>query len=145
MARDRRQAEEAGRSAELLALWYLRLKGWRLLQHRYKCAVGEVDLKQDPGGIADIEFLAQFWALRWAGEHPPVALYPDTIRQLESVASADLVPQATVDILTRAYRRYRERIHRRALVDAPPIVQQEEFATERAAVIAIWEESMSGL
>lgn len=44
MARDRRQAEEAGRAAELLALWYLRLKGWRLLKHRYKCAVGEVDL-----------------------------------------------------------------------------------------------------
>ena len=26
----------------------------------------EFDLKQDPGGIADIEFLAQYWALLWA-------------------------------------------------------------------------------
>ena len=44
MARDRRKSEEAGRTAELLALWYLRLKGWRLLSHRYKSPVGEVDL-----------------------------------------------------------------------------------------------------
>ena len=27
---------------------------------------GQFDLKQDPGGMADIEFLAQYWALRWA-------------------------------------------------------------------------------
>jgi putative endonuclease len=42
--RDRKAAEEAGRSAETVALWYLRLKGWRLLARRYKCASGEVDL-----------------------------------------------------------------------------------------------------
>ena len=44
MARDRRQSEEAGRMAEVLALWSLRLKGWRLVAHRYKSPVGEVDL-----------------------------------------------------------------------------------------------------
>lgn len=44
MARDRRKSEEAGRTAEALALWYLRLKGWRLLAQRYKSPVGEVDL-----------------------------------------------------------------------------------------------------
>ena len=54
-----------------------------------------------PGGIADIEFLAQYWALKWARDYPPVACSADTIRQLESVASADLVPQASVDVLTR--------------------------------------------
>ncbi len=42
--RDRKAAEEAGRTAETVALWYLRLKGWRLLSRRYKCASGEVDL-----------------------------------------------------------------------------------------------------
>src|SRR6516225_6949772 len=33
------------------------------------------DIKQDPGGIADIEFLAQYWALRWAREYPPVVMF----------------------------------------------------------------------
>jgi putative endonuclease len=49
MARDRQKAEEAGRTAEYVALWYLRLKGWRLLQHRYKCPMGEVDLVMRKG------------------------------------------------------------------------------------------------
>jgi putative endonuclease len=44
MAHDRRKSEEAGRSAELIALFYLRLKGWRLLAHRYKTKSGEIDL-----------------------------------------------------------------------------------------------------
>jgi putative endonuclease len=44
MKRDRRTAEIAGRKAELVALWYLRLKGYRLLVHRYKSPMGEIDL-----------------------------------------------------------------------------------------------------
>jgi glutamate-ammonia-ligase adenylyltransferase len=103
---------------------------------------GQLDLKQDPGGVADIEFLAQYWALRWAGEHPPVAWFSDTIRQLESVASADLVPQQLVDVLTGAYRAYRVRIHRRALDGLGPVVEESEFALERAAVISIWDQTM---
>jgi glutamate-ammonia-ligase adenylyltransferase len=96
------------------------------------------DLKQDAGGIADIEFLAQYWALCWARDYPPVAMFSDTIRQLESVASADLVAQADVDVLTSAYRAYRARIHRLSLDGAAAIVPAEEFAAARAAVTALW-------
>ena len=38
-------------AAELAALWYLRLKGWRLLAHRYKSPVGEVDLVMRRGDV----------------------------------------------------------------------------------------------
>jgi len=100
------------------------------------------DIKQDSGGIADIEFLAQYWALRWAREYPPVAMFADTIRQLESVASADLVPQTSVDMLTAAYRAYRARIHRLSLDAAAPIVPAEDFAERRAAVTALWDATM---
>ncbi|MBV8403290.1 MAG: bifunctional [glutamate--ammonia ligase]-adenylyl-L-tyrosine phosphorylase/[glutamate--ammonia-ligase] adenylyltransferase [Gammaproteobacteria bacterium] len=103
------------------------------------------DIKQDAGGIADIEFLAQYWALRWAHEHPAVAMFSDTIRQLESVASGDLVPQASVDVLTGAYRAYRARIHRLSLDDAAAaIVPAEEFAAMRGAVTALWNATMCG-
>ena len=51
MARDRRKSEQAGRSAERIALWYLRLKGWRLLAQRYKSPVGEVDLVMRKGDV----------------------------------------------------------------------------------------------
>jgi [glutamine synthetase] adenylyltransferase / [glutamine synthetase]-adenylyl-L-tyrosine phosphorylase len=103
---------------------------------------GQFDIKQDAGGIADIEFLAQYWALRWAKDYPPVVLFSDTIRQLESVASADLVPQATVDELTAAYRAFRGRSHHLSLAGAGAIVQDTEFVAERAAVTRIWNEAM---
>jgi glutamate-ammonia-ligase adenylyltransferase len=101
-----------------------------------------VDLKQDPGGIGDIEFLAQYWALLWAGRYPPVAMFADAIRQLESVASADLVPQGRIDVLTGAYRAYRSRLHHRALDGLGAVVPAQEFVTERATVSAIWNEVM---
>ena len=93
-----------------------------------------------PGGIADIEFLAQYWALAWAREHPPVVMFADTIRQLESLASADLVPQATVDVLTGAYRAYRSRAHHLALEGREALVAAGDFVAERAAVTRIWTE-----
>ena len=65
----------------------------RMRKELSKAKAGEFDIKQDAGGVADIEFLAQYWALLWAKDYPPVAMFSDTIRQLESVASADLVPQ----------------------------------------------------
>jgi [glutamine synthetase] adenylyltransferase / [glutamine synthetase]-adenylyl-L-tyrosine phosphorylase len=101
------------------------------------------DIKQDPGGIADIEFLAQYWALRWAHQYPPLAWFSDTIRQLESVASADLVPQQSVDVLTAAYRAYRARTHHLWLAGAQAVVAAEEFRETRAAVTRLWDAAMS--
>ena len=109
---------------------------------RAQAGSGKFDIKQDAGGTADIEFLAQYWALLHAGTHPPVVMFADTIRQLESVASADLVPQATVDVLTQAYRKYRERAHHLSLEQAEAVVPAEEFADDRAAVTAIWNATM---
>ena len=110
---------------------------------RAKPKSGTFDIKQDAGGTADIEFLAQYWALLHAGTHPPVVMFADTIRQLESVASADLVPQATVDVLVQAYRRYRERTHHLSLENVEPVVPAGEFADERAAVSSIWNATMA--
>jgi [glutamine synthetase] adenylyltransferase / [glutamine synthetase]-adenylyl-L-tyrosine phosphorylase len=69
-------------------------------------------------------------------------MFADTIRQLESVASADLVSQATVDVLTGAYRKYRERSHHLSLENMEPVVPAEDFAGDRAAVSAIWNATM---
>ena len=40
----RKRAERAGRRAETVALWYLRLKLYRLLARRYRTPAGEIDL-----------------------------------------------------------------------------------------------------
>jgi glutamate-ammonia-ligase adenylyltransferase len=114
----------------------------RMRRELSRARPGCFDMKQDAGGIADIEFLAQYWALRWAKDYPPVALFSDTIRQLESVASANLVPQGTVDVLSGAYRKYRARAHHLSLAGAAAVVPEAEFRDARAAVIRIWNDTM---
>lgn len=47
----RQRAERRGHWAEGLALWSLRLKGYRLLARRYKSKTGEVDLIMRRGGV----------------------------------------------------------------------------------------------
>lgn len=44
MTAARKAAEERGRKGERLAAWYLRLKGWRILDSRVRTPAGEVDL-----------------------------------------------------------------------------------------------------
>jgi [glutamine synthetase] adenylyltransferase / [glutamine synthetase]-adenylyl-L-tyrosine phosphorylase len=114
----------------------------RMRRELSRSAPDQFDIKQDAGGVADIEFLAQYWALAWALRYPPLITFSDTIRQLESVASADLVPQATVDRLTAAYRAYRERTHRMSLEGGANVVPADQFLTERNAVSAIWQSAM---
>jgi len=103
---------------------------------------GEFDLKQDPGGIADIEFLAQYWVLRWAGEFPPLCDFSDTIRQLESVGSAALVDHGVIDALVDAYRSYRQVAHRLSLEERPPVTDAGPFAGSRRLVMRVWDEVM---
>ncbi|SEM47545.1 putative endonuclease [Sphingomonas gellani] len=44
-------AEEAGRRGERLAGWWLRLKGWRILDRRVRTPAGEVDLVARRGNL----------------------------------------------------------------------------------------------
>jgi glutamate-ammonia-ligase adenylyltransferase len=103
---------------------------------------GEFDLKQDAGGITDVEFLAQYWSLLWAERHAELVTYSDNIRQLESCASICLVPQDTVDVLTAAYRAYRQRLHHLSLEGASNLAPAAEFAALREAVTSVWRGTM---
>lgn len=50
-SRDRRIAEAAGRRGERLAGWWLRLKGWSILDRRVRTPAGEVDLVARKGNL----------------------------------------------------------------------------------------------
>ncbi len=114
----------------------------RMRDELSKAKPGKFDLKQDAGGIADVEFLVQYWMLKWADEYPPIILFTDNIRQLESLASGNIVPQATVDTLTSIYRKYRERIHHLSLAGGDNVIDDDEFVVERTAVVALWKQVM---
>lgn len=48
---DRRRSEAAGRRGERIAGWWLRLKGWRILDRRVRTPAGEVDLVAKRGNL----------------------------------------------------------------------------------------------
>ena len=99
-------------------------------------------LKQDPGGIADIEFMVQYGALRWAAELGPHLDYTDNIRLLEGFAVKGLMSEREAGLLADAYRAYRARVHSLALQEMNAVVGADEFAAEREAVSAVWQALM---
>ena len=74
--------------------------------------------------------------------YPPVAMFADTIRQLESVASANLVPQEQIDTLTYTYRLYRTHLHHRSLDGKGAVLPAADFESERSTIVAIWDSVM---
>lgn len=114
----------------------------RMRENLSKARPGQFDLKQDAGGVADLEFLVQFWMLQWADRYPEIVTFSDNIRQLESLGSGNLVPQARVDFLVDTYRKYRQRMHRLTLDGARNVVSDTEFVAERRGVVEVWQEVM---
>jgi glutamate-ammonia-ligase adenylyltransferase len=104
----------------------------------------QFDLKQDPGGLADIEFLVDYWVLANAAEYPELIEFPDNIRQLEALQRTALVPAEHCSRLRDTYLRIRERLHEMALADAGRVVTDEDFAQDRDWVRALWDSTLAG-
>ena len=101
------------------------------------------DLKQDPGGVADIEFMVQYGTLRWASQLGAHLDFTDNIRLLEGFGLAGLMPEDDVALLCDAYRAIRGRIHQLSLQEAEGAVGSGEFGEFREAVIVIWNRLMT--
>jgi glutamate-ammonia-ligase adenylyltransferase len=98
------------------------------------------DIKQDAGGIVDIEFMVQYAALAWSQQHPALLRYTDNIRILEGLEQARLMAQADASLLREAYKAYRSVAHRRALQKQAAIIAGDQFIAERREVMRIWAE-----
>ncbi|MCK9748323.1 bifunctional [glutamate--ammonia ligase]-adenylyl-L-tyrosine phosphorylase/[glutamate--ammonia-ligase] adenylyltransferase [Pseudomonas syringae pv. syringae] len=96
------------------------------------------DLKQDAGGIVDIEFMVQYAALAWSREHPALLQYTDNIRILEGLEEAGLLPDTDAGLLREAYKAYRSAAHRQALQKQAGVVSGDQFHAQRREVMRIW-------
>lgn len=101
------------------------------------------DIKQGLGGIADLEFLVQYWVLAQAHDIPELVRYSDNIRQLEGLAAAGSIDAATAEWLKEAYIRYRSVLHHMNLEgDDSGIVDGAPFATTRDKVTELWRKNL---
>lgn len=98
------------------------------------------DLKQDAGGIVDIEFMVQYAVLAWSWQYPQLVTYTDNIRILDGLGAENLFSADHVRLLQEAYKAYRAAAHRLALQKQQGVVEGNLFADERRIVMALWQE-----
>jgi len=116
----------------------------RMRRELSKARTGQFDIKQDAGGIADIEFLVQYWVLAAANAHPELLTYSDNIRQLEGLAKVGILDPKTAQWLTQAYIDYRTVLHHLSLeAQGDRVVEAAPYAETRARVIEIWREAFA--
>ena len=99
------------------------------------------DLKQDAGGLADIEFLIDYWVLANAPQHPSLVEYPDNVRQLEALEATGLMPAATCAALKQDYLDLRAKTHELALSDGSRLVPAEPFEPLRQRIRELWQQT----
>ncbi len=113
----------------------------RMRRELSKAGAGQFDIKQDAGGIADIEFLVQYWVLAAAKVHPELLTYTDNIRQLEGLAAVRVLDGATAQWLTEAYIGYRTVLHHLSLEgQGERVVEAAPYVETRRRVVEIWRE-----
>jgi [glutamine synthetase] adenylyltransferase / [glutamine synthetase]-adenylyl-L-tyrosine phosphorylase len=102
-------------------------------------SAGQFDIKQDAGGIGDIEFLVQYWVLAAASAHPELLTYTDNIRQLEGLAAVGVLDGTTAAWLKEAYIGYRTVLHHLSLeAEAERVVAAAPHAETRDRLRKIW-------
>jgi glutamate-ammonia-ligase adenylyltransferase len=100
----------------------------------------QADVKHDPGGIVDIEFMVQYWVLRWAHEHPGLTRHTDNIHILEALKTEGLLEARQTQLLVEAYRRYLFVEHRLKLMERGSLADPAELGDWPAKVREVWKE-----
>lgn len=99
---------------------------------------GLFHLKQDAGGLVDIEFIAQFAVLAYANSYPALAVWSDNVRIFEALAKTGIIETEICQQLTHAYLRIRSMTHQLALAEQPILVDEAQWHDLRNFVDAQW-------
>ncbi|QOD13768.1 bifunctional [glutamate--ammonia ligase]-adenylyl-L-tyrosine phosphorylase/[glutamate--ammonia-ligase] adenylyltransferase [Psychrobacter sp. 28M-43] len=103
---------------------------------------GKFHLKQDAGGIVDIEFLAQFAVLAYSHEYPSLTKWSDNVRIFAEVALLGIWDDQVCQDLTDAYLRIRAATHQLALSEQSLLVDESLWQETRALVQSQWRHLM---
>ena len=110
----------------------------KMRAHLAKGDTHNIDLKQDAGGIADIEFIVQFMLLAHTSSFPSLAKWPDNVRILADLAKLSLMKKAETDTLSQAYLEYRNYAHRLALQNDTLAAINTSLVDYQTKVKVIW-------
>lgn len=110
----------------------------RMRKERLRAEQDVFDLKQDAGGIVDIEFLVQYLVLLKSSRHSELTKWTDNVRILQTLAETKIIDDKTAHFLKEAYLTYRLTAHRLSLQEKPAKVEETRFSNIREQVKEIW-------
>ena len=101
---------------------------------------GVFHLKQDIGGIVDIEFIAQYLVLAWSADYANLAQFSDNVRILQQAAMVGCISQEAAEALTHAYLTERAASHQLALAQQTLQVEAAAWQPIRQVVAQLWKQ-----
>ncbi len=105
--------------------------------HRSKAPL--FDLKQESGGMIDIEFIVQFLILLHASVHPQLVADIGNIALLHLAGELQLIDVTAASAVADAYRTYRKLQHQARLQgEERTLVAVEQIHVQRDAVQSLW-------
>ena len=111
----------------------------RMRQELLKPQSGMFDLKQDTGGMVDIEFLVQYLVLLKSHEYPALLQWTDNVRLIQTLITTGAIDEYTAHILKHAYLIYRAAAHQASLQEKPAKSPEQKFNHLRKRVENIWD------
>lgn len=116
----------------------------RMRDHLDKSSSDVIDIKQSVGGLADIEFLAQFLVLNNASKKPQLTTFPDNVRIFELLQQHQLISAEEEAHLVSSYCELRNSGHALVLQSLPTQIGEQQLLKEREQVSLIWHKYLGG-
>ena len=110
----------------------------RMLDNHASNSETEFDLKQDPGGIIDVEFIVQYLILAHAHAHPELTRNLGNIALLGMAAELGLIPADLAEPVRNVYREYRRMQHAARLNEGKSRVERASVLRRIEAVRQLW-------
>lgn len=101
------------------------------------------DLKQDTGGIVDIEFLVQYLVLLKSNQNSELLSWTDNVRLIQTLLETGVFDEWTAHLLKHAYLIYRATAHKLSLQEKPALVPTDKYQYLREKVEDIWNRFLS--
>ncbi len=142
-ARVRHQILSLPREAKELAEQVQQMRT-KMQQHLSRETDELLDLKQSPGGMVDIEFIAQYLVLLHTQHFPELSQWTDNVRIFETCAKLGLLAPEQAQGLTQSYLDIRDECHRCGLQGISRMAKKAEFTQDLSVVTETWQQLFAG-
>ncbi len=115
----------------------------KMREHLDKSTETDFDIKQGVGGMADIEFLAQYLVLNHSHCEPSMTSFQDNMRIFEKAAENLIISELEKSKLIDAYCDYRDSYHILSLRECDKRVDIAHFEQHIRAVSKIWQKHLA--